>query len=68
MSKKKTIDETTAELVCKASEPTFTKEQLVNSKLFKHRRYALAACLEDDKKYTIKEAEKLLNNFSKEVK
>lgn len=65
MSKKITTDEITAEPVKKASEPTFTKEQIVNSKLFKHRRYALAACLEDDKKYTIKEAEKLLNKFSK---
>ncbi len=66
MSKKKTADEMTAEPVSKASEPTFTKEQLVNSKLFKHRRYALAACLDDDKKYTIKEAEKLLNKLKGE--
>ncbi len=65
MSKKKTSDETSAESAVKASEPTFTKEQLVNSKHFKHRRYALAACLVDDKKYTIKEAEKLLNKLSK---
>lgn len=65
MSKKKTSDEMSAEPAVKASEPTFTKEQLVNSKHFKHRKYALAACLDDDKKYTIKEAEKLLNKFSK---
>ena len=65
MSKKKTSDEMLAKPVVKASEPTFTKEQLVNSEHFKHRRYALAACLDDDKKYTIKEAEKLLDKISK---
>lgn len=62
---KKTTDKKTAVSDVKASEPSFTKEQLVNSEHFKHRRYALAACLEDDKKYTIKEAEKLLDKISK---
>lgn len=62
---KKTPDEMSSEPAIKVSEPTFTKEQLVNSKHFKHHRYALAACLEDNKKYTIKEAEKLLNKFLK---
>lgn len=63
MSKK--TEKKTAEPSVKASEPSFTKGQLVNSERFKHRRYALAACLDDDKKYTIKEAEKLLDKISK---
>lgn len=64
MSKKMT-DKNTTKTAVKASEPTFTKKQLVESEHFKHRRYALAACLDDNKKYTIKEAEKLLDKFSK---
>lgn len=65
---KKITEEKSAEPVKKASEPTFSKKQLVNSKRFKCRRYALDACLDDNKKYTIKEAEKLLDKFSKEEK
>lgn len=65
---KKISEKKTAEPSVKADKPAFTKEQLVNSIHFKHRRYALAACLEDDKKYTIKEAEKLLDKLTKEEK
>lgn len=65
---KKTTETKSAETVVKTAEPTFSKKQLVNSSRFRHRRYVLDAYLDDDKKYTIKEAEKILDKFSKEEK
>lgn len=62
---KKTTDKNTDKTAVKTCEPVFTKEQLVMSEYFKHRRYALKACLDDDKKYTVKEAEKLLDKLTK---
>lgn len=64
MSKKKTTDEMTVETATEKTavvhEPTFTKAQIINSKRFRKFKYILAACLEDDKKYTINEIEKII--------
>lgn len=48
---------------------TFTKEQLLNSEKYRNKRDILRAVLEDDKKYSIAEADKQIENFLKgEVK
>lgn len=47
----------------------FSKEQFINSDKFSEHRVVLKALLSDDKKYTIKDVEKILNDFyKKEVK
>lgn len=43
--------------------PTFTKEQLVKSKKYVHRRDALNALLEDNKPYTFDEVDGILKQF-----
>ena len=43
----------------------FTREQLLKAKVFRGRRDALGAVLEDGKTYTIQEADKLLDRFMK---
>ena len=49
-----------------AIKPTgFTREQLLKAKVFRDRRDALGAVLEDGKTYTIQEADKLLDRFMK---
>lgn len=48
-----------------AAEATFTKEQLLNSKKYANRRDALAALLADDKTYTFKQVDSLLEKFFK---
>lgn len=48
-----------------AAEATFTKEQLLNSKKYANRRDALAALLADDKTYTFKQVDSLLDKFFK---
>lgn len=62
MGNKKKTAETTVQT---EYEPTFTKEQLISSMKFRHRRDALAVCLDDNKKYTLGEAEKALADFLK---
>ena len=47
--------------------PTFTKEQLMQSKRFARRADILAVLLEDDRQYTISEAQTLVNNIMKGV-
>lgn len=46
-------------------EDTFTKNQFIHSKTFKPYRDALNVILDDQKKYTISEVEKLLTDFMK---
>lgn len=46
-----------------APEAAFTKEQLAASKLFSRRRDVVMAVLEDDKSYTVKQAQALIDNF-----
>ena len=44
-------------------EDTFTKEQLVNSKKYRDSIDALNVVLDDEKKYTFSEVDKLLKSF-----
>ncbi len=46
-------------------ENKFTKEQLVSSKLFNNDKDILSATLEDDKNYTKKEAQEIIEKFKK---
>ncbi len=51
------------------NEVGFTKSQLLKSKKYIHQTDVLNVILEDDKNYTIKEVEKLIDGFmKKEVK
>ena len=43
-----------------AAQPTFTKEQILLSARYKHRRFFLAGALELGEQYTIDQIEKLL--------
>ncbi|MFR8759214.1 MAG: hypothetical protein ACLVG7_01610 [Negativibacillus sp.] len=43
----------------------FSKEDLVKSKKYQHRRDLLNAILEDDKKYTIQEVDSKIEKFMK---
>nr|DAJ73972.1 MAG TPA: hypothetical protein [Caudoviricetes sp.] len=49
----------------KTTEPVdkFTKQQLAESKRFKKKRDLLEALLEDDKEYTIAEADGLIDGY-----
>lgn len=44
-------------------EATFTKAQLIGSKHFQHRRDVIRAVLDDDKRYTIKQAQASIDEF-----
>ena len=44
-------------------EAVFTKEQLKNSSYFSNKADLISALLDDNKKYTIKAAEKILQKF-----
>lgn len=46
-------------------ENKFTKEQLISSKLFRNDKDILSATLEDDKNYTKKEAQEIIEKFKK---
>lgn len=46
-----------------AAEASFTKQQLIGSKHFQHRRDVLEALLEADKRYTLQEAQDLIDEF-----
>ena len=48
--------------------PTFTKEQLVTSRKYIHRRDALNALLKDDKQYSFALVDEVLKQFDKGVK
>lgn len=45
--------------------PQFTKVQLVKSQKYYHRRDALNALLENDKKYSFVQVDEILNKFDK---
>lgn len=53
--------------VINATMPAFTKEQLVKSKKYEHRRDALNALLEDSKAYSYAQVDDILNKFDKGV-
>lgn len=47
----------------------FTKEQIVSSKRYGHKRDLVSVLLEEGKTYTLKEVDKLIESFmKKEVK
>lgn len=47
----------------KGEAPTFTKDQLVQSKKYVHRRDALNALLEDGKPYSFTEVDGIIKKF-----
>lgn len=49
----------------KGEAPTFTKEQLVQSKKYVHRRDALNALLDGGKTYSFTEVDGILKKFDK---
>lgn len=51
--------------VVKKEIPTFSKEAIINSKTFRQSQDALNVLLDDEKKYSIDEVKKLLNDFMK---
>ena len=48
-----------------AETPRYTKADLLNSKKFRHQRDIVAALLDENKTYTIEEAEALIGRFMK---
>ena len=46
-------------------ENKFTKEQLISSKLFSNNKDILSATLENNKEYTKKEAQEIIEKFKK---
>lgn len=71
MAKNQTIRdkaEVTTEMVTNAvtvSSPKFSKEQLVKSQRYIHRRDALNALLVEDKTYSFAQVDDILNKFDK---
>lgn len=51
--------------VQKPEETSFAKQQLISSETFKHCRAAMTVCLDDNKKYTISQAQAALDKFMK---
>lgn len=49
----------------KSDESLFSKEQLLSAMRFSNRRDLLGAILEDDKKYSIADVEKKLDDYYK---
>lgn len=58
MKEDKRIDNTTIEVA-------FTKDQILKSKRYRDKRDALMSILKDDKRYTLKEVDKALDEFNK---
>jgi hypothetical protein len=63
MSKEKNILEINE--INTKTEPKFSKHQLLKSKKYQHQVDALNLLLKDDNQYTIKEVDKLINDFLK---
>lgn len=49
----------------KTTEALYTKEQILLSKKYSHRKDALNVVLEDDKQYTLKQVDGLIENLMK---
>lgn len=52
----------------KENVPTFSKEQLINSKKYSNRQDALGTLLDDGEQYTIKQVDSILDEFMKKGK
>ena len=50
----------------KSENNKFRKEQIIESKVFIHRKDILNVILEDSKAYTLEDADKLIKKFEKE--
>lgn len=64
LDKAQVTTEMVADAVTAAS-PKFSKEQLVKSQRYVHRRDALNALLVDDKTYSFTQVDDILNKFDK---
>lgn len=49
----------------KTTEALYTKGQILSSKKYSHRKDALNVVLEDDKQYTLKQVDGLIENLMK---
>lgn len=54
-----------ASTTAKAAVPKHSKEQLLRSNRYAHRRDLIGALLEDDKQYTLAEVDTAIDNFMK---
>lgn len=59
------IDSEDVKKVITSKLPEFSKEQLVRSQKYYHRRDALNALLEADKQYSFAQVDEILNKFDK---
>lgn len=59
------IDKEAVKKVITSNLPEFSKEQLVRSQKYYHRRDALNALLEDEKKYSFVQVDEILEKFDK---
>lgn len=66
MAKEKTIlDVHEIETKPKTVKPVFTKEQILTSKKYQHRKDVINVLLKDDQSYTSNEVDKLIDDFMK---
>ena len=65
MARKKINVEPEIEVVIEKKEPTFSKEQILESKRFRKDRYIVSAVLETGKEYTCKQVEDAVTKFKK---
>jgi len=49
----------------KASEPVFTKEQILDAKKYRHDKDVVSALLKDGERYTISEVDAKIEKFMK---
>jgi len=49
----------------KTTEALYTKEQILSSKKYSHRKDVLNVVLKDNQQYTLKEVDGLIDNFMK---
>lgn len=49
----------------KTTKPVFTKEQILSSKKYQHRKDVVNVLLKDDQSYTSDEVDKLIDDFMK---
>ena len=66
MANKKTIEESTvSEAAVQKNEHSFSKTQLLSSRRFRSRRDIISALLDEDKKYAVKTAEQMIEDYMK---
>lgn len=65
MAAKKTNKPNAETVTVKQTEPKFSKSQLVKCDKYKNRRDLVDALLDDNKKYTMKQVDTMIENFMK---